>query len=322
MNRREFIVGLGGAAAWPLVARAQQRIARIGYLAFSSATQGAIFSNAFREGLRELGYVEGKNLLIESRYADGDSDRLPSLATDLVGLNLDVIVTYATGVTAAQHATSTIPIVMATYADAVAVGVVSSVRHPGGNVTGLTFFVSELMAKRLELLKEVVPSMTTAGVFLLRGNPSSASILKVMGTTAKALGVSLQPFEIRTPTEFGSAFSTLADKQITALVVLDHAFFIDNADVIAALSSQRRIASAGTLELAASGGLIGYGVNFSDMFRRAAAFVDKILRGEKPAEIPVEQATKFKFVLNLKTASALGLEIPPTLLARADEVIE
>jgi putative tryptophan/tyrosine transport system substrate-binding protein len=306
------------------VARAQQRarIARIGYLAFSSATHGARFIAAFREGLRVLGYVEGKNLVIESRYADGDNDRLPGLATELVGLNVDVIVTYATGVTAAQHVTSTIPIVMATYADAVAVGVVGSVGHPGGNVTGLTFFVSELMAKRLELLKEVVPSMITAGVFLLRGNPSSASILQVMGTTANALSVNLQPFEIYTPTELESAFAASVNKHISALVVVDHAFFIDNADAITALAARHRIPCAGTLELAASGGLIGYGVNFADMFRRASIFVDKILKGEKPGDIPIEQATKFKFVLNLKTADAIGVTIPASLLTRADEVIE
>jgi putative tryptophan/tyrosine transport system substrate-binding protein len=324
MRRREFIAGLGGVAAWPAVARGQQpeRIARIGYLAFSSATQGARFSYAFREGLRDLGYVEGKNVVIESRNADGDNDRLPDLATELVSLNVDVIVTYATGVTAAQRATRTIPIVMATYADAVAVGVVTSVAHPGGNVTGLTFFLSELMAKRLELLKEVVPSMTRAGVFLLRGNPSTASVLQVMGATANALNVGLQPFEISTPTEFESAFSALAEKQISALVVVDHAFFIDNADAIAALAARRRVPSAGPLELAASGGLMAYGVNFSDMFRRAAVYVDRILKGTNPGDIPIEQAAKFLTTVNLKTAKAIGIDMPTAILLRADEVIE
>jgi putative tryptophan/tyrosine transport system substrate-binding protein len=323
MKRRAFIAVLGGAAAWSAVARGQpERIARIGYLAFSSASQAVRFKETFREGLRDLGYVEGKNLTIESRYADGDNDRLLGLAIELVRLNVDVIVTYATGVTAAQRATSTIPIVMATYADAVAVGVVSSVAHPGGNVTGLTFFISELMAKRLELLKEVVPSMTKAGVFLLRDNPSNASILQVMGTTANALSVQLHPYEIRTPAEFENAFAAMRDQQVSALVVVDHAFFIDNAEVIAALAVKHGLPSAGTLEFAASGGLMAYGVNFPEMFRRSANFVDKILKGYKPGDIPVEQATKFKSVLNLKTAKSLDMTIPPSLLVRADEVIE
>jgi putative ABC transport system substrate-binding protein len=324
MKRREFIAGLGGAAAWPLVARAQQsgRVHSIGYLAFSSSDRAVRFIDIFREGLRNFGYVEGKNIIIEPRYADGDDDRLSTLANELVRANVDVIVTYATGVTAAQRVTSTIPIVMATYADAVAVGVVSSVAHPGGNITGLTFFVSELMAKRLELLKEAVPSMTKAGVFLLRDNPSTPSILRVMGATAEALSVKIQPFQIKTPAEFENTFAEMRDQQVNAVVVVDHAFFIDNADVIAALAVKHRLPSAGTLEYGASGGLIAYGVNFPEMFRRAASFVDKILKGEKPGDIPVEQATKFKSVLNLKTAKSLGLEIPPSLLVRADEVIE
>jgi putative ABC transport system substrate-binding protein len=325
MRRREFIAGFGGAAAWPIVARGQQqsdRISRIGFLAFSSSDRAVRFSDMFREGLRDLGYVEGKNINIESRYADGDNDRLPTLANELVRAKVDVIVTYATGVTAAQRATSIIPIVMATYADAVAVGVVSSVAHPGGNITGLTFFVSELMAKRPELLKQIVPSMAKAGVFLLRDNPSSASILEVMGATASALNVELHPFEIRTPTEFENVFSVLSDKRINALVVVDHAFFIDNAETIATLAIKHGIPSAGTLEFAANGALIGYGVNFPEMFRRAANFVDKILKGEKPGDIPVEQAATFRSVLNLKTAKSLGLEVPPSLLVRADEVIE
>jgi putative ABC transport system substrate-binding protein len=325
MNRRAFIAGLGSAVAWPVVARGQEqsdRIRRIGYLAFSSPDRAYRSTDVFREGLRDLGYVEGKNIIIESRYADGDNDRLPTLANELVRAKVDVIVTYATGVIAARRATSIVPIVMATYADAVAVGVVSSVAHPGGNITGLTFFVSELMAKRLELLKEVVPSMAKAGVFLLRDNPSSASILEVMGVTANALNVELHPFEIRTPTEFENAFSTLSDKRINAVVVVDHAFSIENAEVIANLAIKHGLPSAGTLELTTNGGLIGYGVNFPEMFRRAASFVDKILKGEKPGDIPVEQATTFKSVLNLKTAKSLGFEVPPMLLARADEVIE
>jgi putative ABC transport system substrate-binding protein len=324
MKRREFITLLGGAAAWPLAARAQQtgKIARIGYLSFLSASQHAARSDAFREGLRSLGYVEGRNLHIEFRFAEGDNDRLPGLAAELVGLNVDVIVTYATGVPAAQRATATIPIVMATYGDAVAAGVVASLAHPGGNVTGSTFFNPELLAKRLELLKEVVPSMTRAAVLLFRNSVLNGPILEAMEGTAKALRVGLQPFEIGKPTEFESAFSAWADKQIGALVVSDHAQFVANTNAIAALAAKHRLPSIGPLELAASGGLMAYGVNFSDQYRRAAVFVDKILKGAKPGDIPVEQSTKFETIINRKTAKTFGIEVPTSILLRADEVIE
>ena len=325
MARREFVAALGGAAAaWPLAARAQQaeRLARIGYLGPTSASQlvGAI--DAFSNGLRDLGYVEGRNLHIEFRFADGHEDRLPALATELVALNVHVIVTYGTGVFAAQRATATIPIVAAVAPDLVALGVVASLSHPGGHLTGLTFFLPELMAKRLELLKEVVPSMTRAGVLLLRDNPSTGSILEAMGVTAKALSVGLQPIEVNGPREFESEFSGWTEKQIGGLVILDHPDFLASFDAIAALAAKHRLPSIGALELPASGGLVGYGVRFSEMFRRAAALVDKILKGAKPGDIPVEQATKFQLVLNLKAAKALGLQMPPQLVARADEVIE
>jgi putative ABC transport system substrate-binding protein len=200
--------------------------------------------------------------------------------------------------------------------------IVASLAHPGGNITGSTFFVPELYAKRLELFREVVPSMTRAGVLLVRNNPSNLNVLEAMGATAKALKVELQPIEVGRQTEYDSAFSTWADQQIGALVVTDHAQLLANVNAIAALAAKHRFPSIGPLELPSSGGLVGYGVNFSDMFRRAASFVDKILKGVKPGDIPVEQATKFKLVLNLKTAKGLGLDIPPMLSARADELIE
>jgi putative tryptophan/tyrosine transport system substrate-binding protein len=325
MRRRDFVILLAGAAAWPLATQAQQpeRVARIGYLSLGPAAQFHSYDDAFREGLRALGYVEGKNLRIEYRSTDGNEDRLFSLATELVGLNVDVIVTYATGVPAAKRATSTTPIVMAAYNDAVAVGIVASLSRPGGNVTGSTFFVPELMAKRLELLKEVVPSMTRAGVLLLRREDSAANrtMVEVMGATARALRVELHPTEVREPREYESAFSAWAD-QIGGLVILDHAQFLANATAIAALAAKHRFPSIGPLELPAGGALMGYGVDLPVLFHRAAAFVDKILRGAKPEDIPVEQATKFKSTLNLKTARALGLDIPPTLLVLADDMIE
>jgi putative ABC transport system substrate-binding protein len=326
MKRREFIALASATAAGPLAARAQQpaRIARIGYLRLSPAARIQVFDDAFREGLRDFGYIEGRNVHIEYRSSEGDEDRLFALAKELIALNVDVIVTYATGVPATRRASSTIPIVMATYNDAVAVGLVASLAHPGGNVTGSTFFAPELMAKRLELLKEVVPAMSRIGVLLLRRDDTAATVktLEVMEATAKALRVELHPIEVREPGEYAGAFSAWNDRRIDALVVLDHAQFIANAATITTLAAQHRFPSIGPLEWPAGGGLMGYGVNFAVMFRRAAAFVDKILRGTKPADIPVEQATKFRSVINLKTARELGLEVPPTLIALADEVIE
>ena len=323
MRRREFISLLGGtAAAWPLIARAE-RIARVGYLGLTSASAvQASRIEAFRSGLRNLGYVEGKNIEIEFRFAGGDNDRLPGLVAELIGLNVDVIVAYATGIPAARRVTTTIPIVMATFGDAVATGIVANLAHPGGNITGSTFFSPELTAKRLELLKEAVPSLNRVGVLLIRDNEMNGPSLEVMERTAKALGVGLQSFEARGPADFESAFSTWTDMKIGAVVVGDHAFLVTNTDLIAALAAKHRLPSIGPLELAASGGLMAYGVNFSDMFRRAAVFVDKILKGAKPGEIPVEQAGKIQTIVNIRTAKSLGIEVPTSLLLRADEVIE
>jgi putative ABC transport system substrate-binding protein len=324
MQRRDFITLVGGAASWPLAARAQQpdRMARIGWLGIGSASQNVPAADVFLAELRDLGYVEGRNLHVEFRFSDADENRLLGPAVELVGLNVDVIVTYANGVFAAQRATMTIPIVQAVGPDLVALGIVASLAHPGGNITGSTFFVSELMAKRLELVKEVVPSMTRAGVLLFRGSSVNPGILEAMGVAAKALGVGLQPIEAREPGEFENAFSAWAEMKVGALAISDNPQFLINADVIAALAAKHRLPSISSLEFAASGGLMAYGVNFFSSFRRAAAVVDKILKGAKPGDIPIERATKFKFVLNLKTAKALGLDIPPTLLVRADEVIE
>ncbi|HEX7564237.1 MAG TPA: ABC transporter substrate-binding protein [Bradyrhizobium sp.] len=313
---------LGGtAAAWPLVARAE-RIALVGFLGLTSASKQADRIDAFRAGLRNLGYVEGKNIQIEFRFADGDNGRLPGLVAQLIGLNVDVIVAYATGVPAARRMTATIPIVMATFGDAVATGIVANLSRPGGNVTGSTFFSPELAAKRLELLKEVVPSLTRVGVLLIRDNEMNGPSLEVMEGTAKALGVGLEPFEARGPVDFESAFSAWTAKQIGAVVVGDHAFLVSNTDAIAALATKHRFASIGPLELAVSGGLMAYGVNFPDMFRRAAVFVDKILKGAKPGDIPVEQVTKIRTIVNIRTARALGIDVPTSLLLRADDVIE
>ena len=325
MNRRDTLLAIIAFGIAPLSTRAQQapRVARIGFLSFLSASKVvAVGTDPFRAGLRDLGYVEGRNVQIDFRYADGDNDRLPGLAAELVKLKVDVIVTYATGVSAARGATATIPIVMANFGDPVAAGFATSLAHPGGNVTGLVFFVAELMTKRVELLKEVKSTMTRAGVLLLRDNPVNGLIIEAMGVAAKALRVKLFPVEVRGPAEFEKAFAVWDHEKIQGLIVHDHAQFTANASGIAALAMKRGLASIGPLELSAAGGLMAYGVNFPDTFRRAAVFVDKILKGAKPGDLPIEQPTEFELVINMKTAKALRIEIPQSIMIQATKVIE
>jgi putative ABC transport system substrate-binding protein len=320
MRRRDFI-GLLGAAVWPVWARAEQPrpLPRIGYLGLGTRPDPRL-EGEFLAGLHDLGYVEGKTIEIESRLTGGDPDEVDKAVADFVKANVDVIVASATGVYAARRATSTIPIVMATAGDVVAMGLAASLAHPGGNVTGSNFFLPELMAKRLELLKEVLPSMSSAGTLFRRGVASTPTILEAMRAAGKALGVDLSPIEVSGPEEFESAFAAWADKKIVGVVVLD--IFAGQSLAVAAIAAERHIASIGPVELAAAAGLIGYGVDFRAMYRRAAVFVDKILKGAKPGEIPIEQATKFEMIVNLKSAKALGIDVPMTLLAAADEVIE
>jgi putative tryptophan/tyrosine transport system substrate-binding protein len=332
MRRREFIGLVGGAAAWPLAAAAQapERIFKISYLGMTDARQWTEGNGRyFREGLRDLGYVEGKNLRFELRFAEGDDSRLPALAVELAALNVDVIVTYGQGVGAARQATSTIPIVFATAGDVVASGLASSLAHSSGNVTGSTFFHPELLAKRLEMLKEVAPSLARAGLLLVRPKlPETARqvsrFIEVVRAAAKPLKIELFPIEASGPEEFENTFVTWDQKRIGALVIPDPPQFQTKsaASAIAALAAARRLPTAGGLELARNGGLLGYGVDFDAMFRRAAYFVDKILKGANPGDIPIEQATRFVTIVNLKTAKAIGVDIPPTLLALADAVIE
>ena len=320
MRRRAFLGLVGGAAAWPLAARAQgkERVALIGYLSLVPA----IGPPAFLQALRDLGYIEGKNLRIEFRSAEEDEARLPGLAAELVELKVDLIVTYGPGVFAARRATRTIPIVMATAGDVVATGVVDSLAHPGGNVTGLTFFYPELMAKRLAFLKEAAPSMTRAGVLFMHDSPSNANVMSVMERSAQALKLAVQPVEVSSLGDLEGALSVTGSDSIGGIVIADHPLFLTNPSVVAAIAQKRGLPSIAAPIIAAHGGLIGYGVDFNAMFRRAAVFVDKILKGANPGDIPIEQATKFDTIVNLKTAKALGVEIPAMLLASADEVIE
>jgi putative tryptophan/tyrosine transport system substrate-binding protein len=325
MRRREFVVLLGsGAAALPFagVAQKPERIVRVGYLAVTSSPRMEPLDEAFRLGLRELGYIEGKNLHVEYRRADGTTERLSALAAELADLKVDVIVTYASGVQAAVRATTTIPIVMASAADVVRLGLVDGLAHPGGNITGSTFFYPELMAKRLELLKRVTPLITSAGALMPRNSPSNAFVLEEMGRTAEAMKVAFRPITIGGPEELQSAFVELAKQKAGGFVMSDASEIIVHSEAIANLAMKHRLPSVGPLELPRRGGLVGYGVNFLAQWHHAAVFVDKIVRGEKPGDLPIEQATEFKLVLNLKTAQQLNVSVPPILVATADEVIE
>ena len=300
-----------------------EKVYRIGLLGTHSHSSHAKGVEALRAGLRDLGYVEGKNIAIEYRWAEGKYDRLPDLAAELVRLKVDVIVT--TGGTppalVAQQATTTIPIVTTGVGDAVGAGLAANLARPG-NITGLTDFVPELTTKRLELLKEAMPRTRRVAVLVNPDNlQRGAPTFKAMESTAGSLKVTLHKVEIRRPDEFEHAFSTMAESRVDAVVVMQDALFNANVRVIADLAAKKRLPSSGTKDLAEAGGVIGYGWNTSDNNRRAATFVDKILRGAKPADLPFEQPTKFELVINLKTAKALGLTIPQSLLLRADEII-
>jgi putative tryptophan/tyrosine transport system substrate-binding protein len=328
MRRRDFITALGGmaAAGWPLVARAQQpggKIARIGFLGSATATGSAESVEALRAGLRDFGHVEGNNIVIEFRWAEGNYDRLSDLVAELVRLNVDVIVTHGTpGTRAAKQATTTIPIVMAISGDAVATGIVTSLAKPEANLTGSTFFLPELNAKRLELLKEACPQVARVAALTNPNNPVSKPIIPAMQAGAMPLKLHVDPAKAQGPTEFDGAFTAMAKSHVDAVVVTEDGEFAASFGAIAALSATNKLVSIGSPEYAQAGGMIGYGVNLLGLYRRAAYFVDRILKGAKPADLPIEQPTKFELVVNLKTAQTLGLTIPPTLLARADEVIE
>jgi putative ABC transport system substrate-binding protein len=326
MRRREVVsLLIGAAAAWPLAARAQSngRIPVIGFL--GPAALKTRFA-AFRAGLSDLGYVEGKNVKIESRFwvGDGHEHEMEELARELVALKVDVIVTSGDEVYGAHRVTKTVPIVAAVTGDIVADGLADSPGHPGGNVTGETFFVNELFVKRIALLKEIKPAMTSVGMLVIRGLSEIPSHVRALNAPVKALGVELQLIEVADPSECDRALDDGPGASIGGLLVIDTPSFLApaGAAAVAAAAAHHALPSAGSLSFARKGGLIGYAVEVDPMYRRAATFVDKILKGAKPGDIPIEQATRFRTIINLKTAKALGLVIPPTLLAGADEVIE
>jgi putative ABC transport system substrate-binding protein len=323
LRRRAFITLLG-AAAWPVAARAQPSgVARIGFLSPTSPSSIADRMESLRAGFRDLGYVEGRTLLIEFRWADGHYDRLASLAADLVRLNVDVIVTHTTpGVVAAQRATSTIPIVMAATGDALASGLIVSLARPGGNVTGSTFLGPDVNAKRLEIIRDALPHARAVGALLNPDNAASGPVFQAMKRSSEALGVSLKRYDFRGLSDLERAFTAMADDHIQAVVTNEDVVIGASVKAIADRALKHRIAAVAGRDLVRAGGLLGYTVDIPELFRRSALFVDKLLRGTKVDELPVELPTKFELVLNLKTARALGLEVSPTLLARADEVIE
>ena len=310
----------------PLGAEPQQptRVQRIGVLSTGSLSAGEHLFKAFQERLREFGYIEGRNVGFEARGADGKNERLPGLATELLRLDVDVIVTIGTpAAVAAKQATSTIPIVTAVVADPVGAGLIASLARPGGNVTGIADLDEELTGKRLELLKEIVPGLSRVAVMWKAGNPAHETALREAEAAARSSGLQLKHREVRAASEFQTAFALMTKEHIGALVLLADSMFATHRTELVHLSTKNRMpAIFWRREFVEAGGLMSYGTIYPELYRRAADYVAKILKGAKPADLPVEQPTKFELVINLKTAKALGLTIPQTLLQRADQVIE
>jgi putative ABC transport system substrate-binding protein len=327
MKRRTFVAGGLGLLAAPLVVEAQPaaRIPRIGVLGLGSPTPDINVANdSFRQGLRELGYVEGRSVTLEWRWAEGKLERLPRLASELVHLPVDVIVVGATSTArAARQATTTIPIVMTMVPDPVEAGLVHSLGHPGGNITGTTLMTPELSGKQLELLKEVVPSASRVGVLRDPRGTGHRITLNAAEAAARALRLDLRIVDARGPDDFLPAFDLLRRERVGAVLVLAHPTFFGHRRRLAEAANENRLpALYGAVEHAHAGGLVAYAASVVESYRRGAIFVDKILNGTRPADLPVEQPTKFELVVNLKTAKALGVIIPPAVLARADEVIQ
>ena len=331
MRRRDFITLIGTTvAAWPIATRAQQKsgpsdiVRRIGYLAPSLSPEASRLIDAFRQGLHDLGYVEGQNIVLELRSAEGRPDRFPALAAELVALKLDVIVAGATpAVLVLKQATQTIPIVFPLHTDPVGAGIVASLARPGGNATGLSHFSQDLAGKRVQFLKEVVPGMSRIAVLWISPNAAAQIQLKAVDAAARALGLSVQVVESHGAEGLESAFQTATTGRCDALLAFDDPYiFILRKRVVELAAKSQLPAMYGQREVAVDGGLVAYGPNAEDMFRRAATYVAKILEGAKPADLPVQQPTRFDLVINLKTAKALGITVPTTLVAQATEVIE
>ncbi len=328
MDRRTFVGAVAGALLIPpLAVEAQhaQKVPRIGYLVQNSAEMSQGTFAAFREGLREHGWVEGQTIVVETRYAEGKVDQLPALVSELIRFKVDIIVTTSSGTTwAAKNATQSIPIVMGASANAVGEGLVSSLAHPGGNITGMTFLAGpEIAGKQLQLLKEMAPAASRIAVLTNPTNRSHAAFAREVKVAARSLGAQVQVLEAPNPDQLDSAFAAMTKERAAALLVLTDSMFVGQRRRVVDLAARSRLpALYSQKEFVDDGGLISYGPSLVDMFRRAATHVDKILRGAKPSDMPIEQPTKFELVINLKTAKALGLTVPQSLLLRADEVIQ
>jgi putative ABC transport system substrate-binding protein len=321
VKRRTFAALLGGAAACPLVAYAQQAPKVIGFLSSTSRSSAV---NAFTRGLRELGYVEGGNFVFEMRFADGNYERLPGLAADLVRLNASVIVVDGSpAVRAAQRTTDTIPIVIASTGDAVASGLVASLARPGGNTTGISNLKTDLSVKHFDLLKLLIPKLERVALLINPSSATSNSVAKSVREAGPKAGVAVVVIDARSPDEIERGFAAMAGERVEAVMIASEGLFISRAEKIGELAARHALPSISEYrEFAAGGALMTYGPNRDENFRRAASYVDKIFKGARPGDLPVEQPTQFELAINLKTAKVLGLTIPPTLLARADELIE
>jgi putative ABC transport system substrate-binding protein len=325
LRRREFITLLGGAAAaWPLAARAQQPLPVIGFLNGASPEKYEPFVNAFLQGLKETGYTESQNVIIEYRWADGQFDRLPAMAADLVGRNATVIAAFAPpAALAAKAATSTIPIVFVTGFDPVKGGLVASLNRPGGNVTGVHVFLIGLESKRLGLLRELVPQAALMGLLINPRSPDSEAQSKALQAAARAIGQQIMVVEAGSDGEFDAAFTALAERRVGALVVAADQFFTGRREQLLALTARYAMPAIYELrEYAVAGGLMSYGTSLPEGYYQNGVYVGRILKGAKPADLPIVQSTKFELVINLKTAKSLGLDVPDKLLALADDVIE
>jgi ABC-type uncharacterized transport system substrate-binding protein len=324
MRRREFMLFGGAAAAWPLAARAQQaKVARIGFLDLGAPSTRLIWVEALRAGLLDLGYIEGRNIVVEFRWAER-VDQLPDLAAELVQMNVDVILApSSTMVEAARQATKTIPIVFAFHADPVGIGHVASLARPGGNITGLTSLLTDLVAKEMEIFKEAVPQATRIGILWNPTTPSHRPAVLAAEAAGDKLGVQLLMVPARTVEEFDRAFLTMTQERAGGFLVVASPLAVSQRAPLAELALKHRLPGMfGTKENVEAGGLMSYAADFKDLIRRAATYIDKILRGAKPADLPVEQASKYELVINLKTAKAIGLTMSESFLLRADKVIE